>query len=168
MVAVCPVEHDLVHNENPGSSWIDQRKEAEQTALDAHPGLSLLSTDLVFGADPAHITHYMAQCAMVGQIKASLLSEKARFSPVHQSDVARAVAASMDNGLKGHFAVRGDQNVSMRQLMDLVESSCNVVPGTTKGKSDFYFPALRFLEEILVGKAIDTNMADLISYFEES
>lgn len=136
--------------------------------MDSHPNLSLLSTDLVYGADPSHLTHYMAQCAMVGQIKASLLTEKACFNPVHQSDVARAVVAASENGMRGHFAVRGDQEATMRQLMDLIESSCGVVPGTTKGKSDFYIPALRFLEEILVGKAIDTNMADMISYFEQS
>lgn len=37
--AVCPVEHDMVYNENVEKSWIDQRKEAEQEALAANPKL---------------------------------------------------------------------------------------------------------------------------------
>jgi len=58
MVAVCPVEHDLVASED-SQTWIEKRQEAEQKALAANSKMSILNTDLVFGKDPTHLVHYM-------------------------------------------------------------------------------------------------------------
>jgi len=55
-------------------SWVEERNEAEQEALGANSKLSILNTDLVYGRDSAFLTHYMAQCAMVGSIKGSFLA----------------------------------------------------------------------------------------------
>ncbi len=68
LVAVCPVEHDMAFSESK-QSWIENRQEAEQKAIDVNGAkMSLLNTDLVFGSDPTHLIHYMHQCAMAGKI----------------------------------------------------------------------------------------------------
>lgn len=82
MVAVCPVEHDMAWSETD-KTWIEARQEAEQKALDANKNMSILNTDLVFGSDPSHLVHYMHQCALVGKIQGPILSEDAKFKPVH-------------------------------------------------------------------------------------
>ena len=45
--------------------------------------MSLLSTDLVYGPEPSHLVHYMAQCAVAGKIQGRILSDNAKFMPVH-------------------------------------------------------------------------------------
>lgn len=67
VVAVCPVEHDLAYSETE-QTWVEKRQEAEKEALAAHSGLSILSTDLVYGQDATHLVHYMQQCAVAGKI----------------------------------------------------------------------------------------------------
>lgn len=47
-VAVCPVEHDLAYTEADGKSWVDVRREAEQSALNENKNLTILNTDLVY------------------------------------------------------------------------------------------------------------------------
>jgi len=131
--------------------------------------MSILSTDLVFGKDPTHLVHYMHQCAMAGKIMKPFLSESAKFKPVHHADLARAVATSMEKSLSGQFAVRGTEEVSSRQLLNLVEKSCGIEVGKTRAR--FQIPILpigRIFEEFLIGMAADTNMAEMIAYFSEN
>lgn len=82
MVAVCPVEHDMAWSET-SQTWVENRQEAEQRALEANKKMSILSTDLVYGKDPSHMVHYMHQCALVGKIQGPILSNEAKFKPVH-------------------------------------------------------------------------------------
>ena len=100
LVAVCPVEHDMAFSEDQ-RSWIQQRQEAEQKALDANAKMSILNTDLVFGRDATHLVHYMTQCAFAGKIQAPFLSESAKFRPVHHDDLTGAVTVSLDKGVTG-------------------------------------------------------------------
>lgn len=60
LTAVCPVEHDLAYTEEFGTTWIQQRKDAEQEALGLNANMQILNTDLVFGKDPLYLVHYMA------------------------------------------------------------------------------------------------------------
>lgn len=168
VVAVCPVEHDMAHSDD-AQSWIEKRQEAEQHALSAHGKMSILNSDLVYGPDATHLVHYMHQCAMAGKIKASFLSDDAKFKPVHSGDLANAVAKAMDTGRAGQFAVRGSEEVSIRQLLNLVEDSCGVEQGKTGGRFEMpILPLTRMLEEFLVGMAADTNMAEMLAYFAEN
>jgi len=48
LVAVCPVEHDLAYSEAEGKSWLDLKREAEESALNEHKNLTILNTDLVY------------------------------------------------------------------------------------------------------------------------
>ena len=150
-------------------SWIEQRQEAEQKALDANSKMSLLNTDLVFGKDPTHLVHYMHQCAVAGKIQAPFLSEDAKFKPVHHADLTSAISTSMDSKLTGQFAVRGAQEVSSRELLNLVEKSVGFEEGRTQARRDTaVLPLGRMLEEFMVGMAADTNMAEMIAYFDEN
>ena len=130
--------------------------------------MSILNTDLVYGSDPTHLVHYMHQCVMAGQIPRPFLSEAAKFMPVHHADLTSAVATSMGAKLTGQYAVRGTEEVSSKELLNLVEKSCDRDAGMTKAR--FQIPVLpigRMFEEYLIGMAADTNMAEMINYFEE-
>jgi len=133
MTAVCPVEHDLAYTEDPHKSWTELRKEAEAKALDANDKLTILNTDLVYGKDPTHLVHYMAQCAIAGKIYKEFKSDAAMFSPVHHDDLAQAVRHSLESPRPGQFAVRGDEETSMKHLLELVERSCDLPLDNTRG-----------------------------------
>lgn len=165
LVAVCPVELDLATSDDE-QSWIEKRKEAEQKALSAHSGLSLLSTDLVFGSEPSHLVHYMTQCAFAGKIQAPFLADKGSFKPVAQADLTRAVTLGLEKGLSGQFAVQGAEEVTPAALMKLVETACGKEAGSTKARKQLpVLPLGRILEDLLVGTAIDTNMAEMLDHF---
>ena len=150
-------------------SWIEKRQEAEQKALSENQKMSLLNVDLVYGKDPTHLVHYMHQCAKAGKIQAPFLSESAKFKPVHHADLTRAVALSIDSPQNSQFAVRGSEEVSSRELLSLVEKSCGVEEGKTKARFETpILPIGKMLEEFLVGVGVDTNMAEMINYFEEN
>jgi hypothetical protein len=97
LVAVCPVEHDMVYNENMSKSWIELRQEAEKEAIAANPKLTILNTDLIYGNDPTHLVHYMAQCVLAGRIHREFFFTGANFKPVHHDDVTSAVREALNN-----------------------------------------------------------------------
>ena len=131
--------------------------------------MSILNSDLVYGSDATHLVHYMHQCAFAGKIQAPFLSDQAMFKPVHHGDLANAVAKAMDTGRTGQYALRGSTEVSIRELMHLVEASCGVEEGKTKARFQTpILPLARMLEEFLVGMAADTNMAEMLAYFDEN
>lgn len=169
LVAVCPVEHDMAFSDGK-QSWIENRQEAEQKAIDVNGAkMSLLNTDLVFGSDATHLVHYMHQCAMAGKIQAPFLSNDAKFKPVHHADLTRAVALSMDGGMTGQYAVRGAEEVSSQALLNLVEKSCGVEEGATKARFETpILPLAKMFEEFMVGVGADTNMAEMLAYFSEN
>lgn len=131
--------------------------------------MSLLNTDLVFGTDSTFLVHYMHQCALAGKIQAPFLSADAKFKPVHHADLTQAVSTAMERGLSGQFAVRGSEEVSARDLMNLVEKCCGVDVGKTKARFETpVFPLAKMAEEFFVGMGADTNMAEMIAYFSEN
>ena len=133
LVAVCPVEHAFAWSDNE-NTWQQNCREAEADALAKNPKMSILGTDLVFGKDATHMVTYMHQSALAGKINKNFLCDEAKFKPVHQGDVTRAVSQALDTGLTGQFAVSGTEEVSVRQLLNLVEKSCGVAPGKTTGR----------------------------------
>ena len=97
------------------------------------------------------------------------MSESAKFKPVHHADLTRAVALSIDSPQNSQLAVRGSEEVSSRALLSLVEKSCGVEEGKTKARFEIpILPIGKMLEEFLVGVGVDTNMAEMINYFEEN
>ena len=91
--------------------------------------MSILNTDLIFGPDPSHVVHYMQQCAMTSKIQAPFLSQEGNFKPISQADLTRAIVYARDTGLSGQWAVRGEQNVTPKQLMNIVEQACGKQEG---------------------------------------
>jgi len=168
MVAVCPVEHDFAYSETE-TTWVEMRQEAEKEALSANSSLSVLNTDLVYGNDASHVVHYMQQCAMTGKINKAFVKNEANFKPVSQTDLVRAVEGVQAAGLKGQWAVRGETPVTVKELLNLVEASCGKQDNATTGQMQIpVLPPLRMLEEFLVGTGVDTNMAEMVSYFSEN
>jgi hypothetical protein len=72
-----------------------------------------LNTDLVYSDKPTHLIHYIAQRVAKGSIAAPFLSE-ATFKPISSEDVATAVAHKLLNGGHGHFALRGDKELTIK------------------------------------------------------
>ena len=105
---------------------------------------------------------------MAGKIQASFLSEDAKFKPVHNADLTKAIAQSIDSSLTGQFALRGAESVSSRALLNLVEKSCGFDEGRTKARFESYLTVGRILEEYLVGMGADTNMAEMIAFFDQN
>ena len=68
---------------------------------------------------------------MVGKIPQAFLSEDAKFKPVSQTDLVRAITSARDTGLTGQWAVRGDQEVSVKQLLQMIERQCGKNEGST-------------------------------------
>ena len=169
MVAVCPVEHDFAYSETE-TTWVEKRQEAEKEALTANGSLSILNTDLVYGPDASHLVHYMQQCAMTGKINDAFVSgTTAQFKPVSQDDLVTAIKYARDTGLSGQYAVRGSTPVTIRELMTLVEGSCGKQEGQTTAQRQLpLLPPLRMLEEFFFGMGIDTNMAEMLIYFNEN
>lgn len=59
VTAVCPVEHDFAYTESE-KSWIEERQEAEQRALQINKNLTILNSDLVYSDKSSHTLHYLA------------------------------------------------------------------------------------------------------------
>ena len=150
--------------------WVEQRTEAEQEALSANSGLTILNTDLVYGRNSAFLTHYMVQCASVGSIKGSFLAEDgAQFKPINDSDLSRAVSLGLDGGVKGQFALRGEDAVTTKELLALIEASVGKEAGSTSALREIPFLSPgRILEEFTTGICQDTNMAEMVDTFNSS
>ena len=75
----------------------------------------------------------------------------------------------MASGVTGQHALRGADEVNMRELINLIEKSCGIEEGKTKPQFLLpLFPVTRMIEEILVGMAADTNMVEMIDHFNNS
>lgn len=49
--------------------------------------------------------------------------KEAVFKPVHSDDVSRAVAHVLANGVSGHYSLRGGEEFTIKQLVQLIEKS---------------------------------------------
>jgi uncharacterized protein YbjT (DUF2867 family) len=56
---------------------------------------------------------------------------EARFKPVSADDVGSAVAHKLLNGGHGHFALRGDRDFTIKELVGLVEQASHKSVGST-------------------------------------
>lgn len=116
------------------------------------------------------MVHYMAQCALAGKIPSEFFfTKEANFKPVHHADLTRAIAHAMDHPVHEQFKVRGEEKISIKDLLGLVEHSCGKEAGSTKGH--FRIPFLKLselFEEFFVGITHDRNMRLLLEHLEEN
>ena len=111
----------------------------------------------------------MAQSVLAGKIPSEFFfSKEANFNPVHHADLTRAIAHAIENPVHDQFKVRGEEKVSIRELLNLVEHSCDREAGSTKAHSRIPFLKLsEFFEEFFVGITHDRNMRLLLEHLEE-
>ena len=164
LTAVCPVEHDFCYNEDE-KTWVQHRQEAEQKALQDNSTLAILNTDIIYGKKPSHLLHYAAQKVAKGTAPLAFHSELAKFKPLHDGDLFIAVNHSMQSSLSGQFSVRGNSELSMKEMLTLIETASGKGENTT-GKPFPYSPML-FVEEFLHGMTIDRNMECLLEHMDQ-
>lgn len=171
MVAVCPVEHDFAYTEGE-KTFIEERNEAEQKALQANGKLTLLRPNLVFGDHATYMVHYMTQCAMTGKAPAAMVNKQASFQykPVHHDDLARAIQTSLNNGLNGKsLAVSGSESMTISELMAYLEGAAGREVGSTSAKRELPLIELAaYVEEFFTGITHDRNMANLLQHYEQN
>lgn len=75
----------------------------------------------------------------------------------------------MDNSVTGQHALRGAEEVSIVELLNMVEKSCGVEAGNTKARFETpVLPIAKMMEEFFIGMGADTNMAEMLAYFSEN
>lgn len=160
LVAVCPVEHDLAYTESVSKSWVEVRQEAEMAALSANKNITILNTDLVYAENPTHMLQYIAQGVHKGSLQRGFLQKDVQFKPVHANDVASAVAHVLANPGHGQHALRGNQEISLAELVNLVEKAQGKIEGSTSAKP--FNNLLGFLDEFMTGVTVDANLLNLV------
>lgn len=110
---------------------------------------------------------YLAQRVNKGSLPAAFLSESAKFRPVHSDDVASAVAHVLSNAGHGHYSLRGSQEVTLRQLVNLVEKASSKEINSTQ-QEKFGFNPLVLLEEFFTGLTVHQNLAYLAEHCSQN
>lgn len=123
--------------------------------------MTILNTDLVYSDQPTHLIHYIAQKVAAGSIPAPFLSD-ATFNPISAQDVASAVAHKLVNGGHGHFALRGEKELTIKQIVGIIERASHKTEGSTQASK---FNPLLLVEEFFTGLTVDQNMANMVQYF---
>lgn len=83
--------------------------------------------------------------------------------------MTRAVEYAIDHSLGNQLKVRGDEKISIKNFLRLIEHSCDKTPGATKALSKV--PLLKLseiVEELLVGITHDRNMRLMLQHFEDN
>lgn len=169
MVAVCPIEHDFATSESE-QSFVEQRNEAENKAIQANNNLTLLRPNLVYGDLTTQMVHFMTQCAMAGKAPSAFIDKEAKFNyrPVHHDDLSRAIQTAFNNEHAGQsFSVAGSEEMSIRELMGYLERAAGKDEGTTVAKRQLPFIELaNYIEEFFTGITHDANMVNLLNHYE--
>lgn len=96
-----------------------------------------------------------------------MYSKECKFRPVHHDDVTRAVAHAMEHPIHDQLKVRGEEKISIKDLLRMVEQSCDKAPGSTKTFTRIAFLQLsETIEEFFVGITHDRNMRLMLEHFE--
>ena len=83
------------------------------------------------------------------------------FRPVHTDDIASAVSSALQNGPKGRFVLSGSQQVTLRGILDVIESS----QGRTVGAP--MIPRFDYWWDFVYGTSADLNMSRLVEFLED-
>lgn len=68
-----------------------------------------------------------------------------------------------------HLKIRGEEKISIKSLLNLIEESCGKTPGSTKAHTRIPFLQLsEFAEEFFVGITHDRNMRLLLEDIEKN
>jgi len=129
--------------------------------------MTLFKPNLTFGPS-SHLINYLTQCAIVGKCpRKNLLSKenKFEFNPIFLGDVASAVDEAFSRGCTGKYTLSGEETLSMRGIMDALETAAGKTPGSIRGP---LMPPLDYVWDFFVGTTPDLNMARMIDFYEKN
>jgi hypothetical protein len=127
--------------------------------------MTLLSTNLAFGPQ-SHFIHFLAQCAIVGKCPyTNLVSKDSRFeyAPIHTDDIASAMGSALEQSYKGSYTLSGGQRLTLRQILNTLESKAGKSEGSTQGAS---IPGIDFIWDFFVGNTNDQNLSRMAEFYE--
>ena len=101
---------------------------------------------------------------MAGKIYKEFKSDAAKFNPVHHEDLTSAIRHSLESPRPGQFAICGEEEVSMKELLGLIERSSDVAMDNTRGKGNLipFLGLSSMIEEFFVGITHDRSMQYMI------
>ena len=110
----------------------------------------------------------MSQCAIIGKIpyKNIIAKEnKFEFSPVHTDDIATVIGQALETSRPGRFSVNGNESMTLRQIMDILEVAAFKEPGITIGPM---IQPLDLVWDFFAGTSSDLNMSRIVEFLEEN
>ena len=166
LVAVCPIESDYAWSEDE-QSFMDAVKEAEQSAMQTNPQMTLFKSNLTFGPE-SHLIHFLAQCALVGKAPYKIFTSRDKlnfkYSPIHIDDVSEAVGGALqDQSAGGQFVLAGKEMYNLGQILSTLEKAADKAEGSTKGPM---LPPMSYVWEFFFGTGNDQNLAKLVEFYE--
>jgi len=168
VTAVCPIEHDFAYTEDE-KSWVQERQEAEQRALQINGNMTIMNTDLVYSDKSSHTLHYLAQLVAKGSaLPKAFLSEDAKFKPVACEDLANSVMHSMNSNMTGQFAVRGASEHSIKEIVGLIEEASGKSAGSSKASNVLMDLLCLLFAEFAHGQTITKNMEHMVKHFAKN
>ena len=167
LVSVMPIEHDLYYTEEEKNA-IQKRVESQTKALEENHNQVIIAPSLIYGQG-GYLYKYLVQCVLAGSIPAKLNSSATEYMPIHEDDLAKAVAESYDNfdSLKDkQYTLSGSESISIAAMVEKIEEATGKTVGSTKAQTNQGISDL--IEEFFVGIAHDKNMANLASFFDNN
>lgn len=86
-------------------------------------------------------------------------------SPIHSEDLSAAVEQILANVGHGQYAARGNEEITLKQLVHLISQSCG--KDTVVGETLAYNPLLG-IEEFFTGMTVTQNVRNLAKHFQSS
>jgi hypothetical protein len=128
--------------------------------------MSLLTTDVVFGSDPSYMFTYMENSVNSGSIINGFHAD-CKFAPINQTDVARAVAHCLNNGMPGRFMLQGDKDgnkhYSAKEMLAMVERSAN--KNTMAEGNALLHSITSLVDDFFVGNTHDGNLGAMLNHY---
>lgn len=93
-----------------------------------------------------------------------------QFSPINQTDVARAVSHCMNNGLAGRFMLQGNKDgnkhYSAKELLGMVERSAN--KNSLPEGNAWLHSITSLVDDFFIGNTHDGNLGAMLNHYADS
>jgi len=110
----------------------------------------------------------LAQCAIVGKCPyGNLVKPDSRFeyAPIHTDDIASAMGSALEGSHKGAFTLSGSQRLTLRSIMNTLETKAGKSAGSTQGSS---IPGIDLIWDFFVGNTNDENLSRMAEFYENN
>jgi hypothetical protein len=129
--------------------------------------MTILKPNLAFGPS-SHLVHFLAQCAIVGKCPyKNMVPKEAHFqyAPIHTDDIAAAMGDAMNGGKSGKFSLNGSESMTIRQIMNALETSAGRNEGSVSGPM---IPVFDYMWDFFTGTTSDKNMSRMVEFYENN